>query len=456
MPETVITRVIAYKDKIDALATLHISYPQSKTDAIKCMLIFDDSADVAKVALSSDDGFFPSFQLRSADARRGYWVPRFVSHSTRHVIGEILYHGEADLLFEMTIQALSQKHSPVLECFAFLQEGGLTYRYLHERWKTLNLRWKTPFGEAQLIESGPENGQPMIRIQISQIHLPMDDLILDIVRYLDELMWPLSFLSKRYINYYQLHFLNSDYRIVKGYRNASIALRNLIPRGEWDWKREPSHLLIYPDAENVDQLSRLIELYFESPDRDTLKLLIQNILVTYEGNNLIEQDLGISYTSLETVVTHFSEDRYILSKRRFSKLKEEMSHLLRSGSNVDLTEFEIEEIKKKLPELRRYSFKTRVRRLFTSLIAQLPQPKQSEFQFDVAVFITEIEDAIGRRNKYIHTGIVPDTKTALRDISLLRFLVSIWIVSSLGCSISNVNEADQDYTEIWYFLPKKD
>ncbi|GAB1422186.1 hypothetical protein MASR2M15_24000 [Anaerolineales bacterium] len=139
---------------------------------------------------------------------------------------------------------------------------------------------------------------------------------------------------------------------------------------------------------------------------------------------------------------------------KFDKVQKALrDYLSLSKKELKLSSEEIEQIKLKLPELKRRSFKNRLKELSDKQVGSLP--KELSGTLTPESLFDRLEEVIKRRNHFIHSGKIEDYRETLSDIALIRFLVNIWILSLLNYPLKEINVEDPDLMMIARVKSKK-
>jgi hypothetical protein len=335
------------------------------------------------------------------------------------------------------------------------------------------VKWSSPFGEAKMIHDYRFGGYvrdmserkpstyDIIEINLNPTHYhSLHELITGLSDYLDDLMWLVSFFSKKYIHWHQFDMYykpartGDHFRTITAYREPVGVARNPVIVAPPGYENHPGELLIDLNTLRDGVSQNVFKKYFETDDktRATLRHLITTIMATYT-DSYFEQDLGMIYVAMEILVNTYT-DKYILGKARFDRLQDALKEFLTSQSAVSLTAEELQEINKKIPELRRVSYASRLRRLFKEkldaisekLVSPLPEKVTPE------VLMVRLIEAVKRRDEFIHQGKILDQSQSTGDLALIRFVVSLYLLSLLDYPLNKINWADGDLSMVYWSL----
>jgi hypothetical protein len=456
MPELpdITVQAEVYKDDYFAPATLFFNYARTDIEGISCGVLFHNSSDIKHVYENSSPSI-PILRIRAVHQQTNLWIPRMRVDRLYREHWDETFRGTAELLVEGRLDDFQSSRGK-LQCYVLLQDNPLLGFYDEQQL----IQWTTPFGPAKLIHDFRYGGyvrdmkerkpqkKDMIFIELNPTHHEsLYDLISAMSDYLDDLMWLISFLCKKYVHWYKLEMLyepedkNSDgFRTITAYRDASIVQRNPLKINPPGYENHPAELLIQLETMRSEVADRVFRQYFDSNQKDAIKHIIITLMVTFT-DSIFEQDLGIVYTALEALIDSHTEP-YILGNNRFKNLKTALEGFLKTQDSVELTAQQLDEIQKKLPELRRFSFITRTDSLFEDRLQAVRErlPKKTTPE----MFRESLAQAIKRRNFYIHKGQIQDYSEVSKDLALMRFLVSLWILDFLGYPLSQINQHDPD------------
>lgn len=452
----IVVHAEAYKDDTSVPLTLFFNYPSSDFEAIECGVLFDKEDDFEKVYTEIPN--YPiSLSIRSKTAYEELWIPRMRLVYSYREFPDQTHRGIAELLIKGQLDDFKSSKGS-LECHVLLQDGPLINSQIND----LSVSWLTPFGEARLTYDYLYDGQvrdmkgrspvnkPMIYISLDPTqHKSLYDLSISLSAYLDDFMWFVSFLSKKYIHWYRFEMLykpedqEADYfRFITAHRDPSIVQRNPTLT---KFENHPSILLIKPEKLQADVAYRLFGNYNQSPHKETIKKLIIAIMMTFT-NPILEQDLGIIYAALEELVHVMDkEHKRILENQQFQLLKKSIEHFLDSEiqtKGVELNSEQLEAIKQKVNELNRYSYKIRLASVFDNILKIIADSLPE--RLTPQILLETLKGVVNRRNHYTHQNKIEDPGVAEGDVALIRFLLSLWILKELGYPIEHFSQYDPD------------
>jgi hypothetical protein len=445
----------AYKDDITVPVTIMGNYPSNQTDPVECFVLADDINDLPKVMYQSkEEGRYlelratktsPHLDDSWAQHFDDIWIPklRIEQREKRQKYFDNSIRGIAELLVQGYMSE-GRHHNTDFHCYVLLQKTPLLGR-LRDDNKAAT--WNTPFGSAKLIrdlkrkdevngrtyEWGYPN-QDLIELKIDSTHFNSSrDMVLGIVDYLDEIMWLISFLSRKYIWWYRIDIDGP----IKIYGNPHMMKHNRKNRDD-----EHSHdLLIDLKAFRATESQTLFDNFRNSPIKGKILSLIQYLLITYT-DSFFEHELAISHITLEKLVHNFSGRKNIINDGKFKKIRRALKATLDEQKSVDLTPEELEQIKGKLPELQRCSYSERLKLLFTDIFHEISDSLESRATPDD--LLNQIGELVSRRNKFIHRGETTDMKLAYRDVCFTRFMVGLWVLKLLDYPLDKINPLGHD------------
>jgi hypothetical protein len=456
----------AYNNNVVASITLNLNYPSSDSEATICSVLFDDEVGLSQVMIR-DASSLHSLQIRANHFRDDIWIPSLtVDYSYREHSDQSI-HGVAELFVEGNLQDFHSLPG-IFKCYVLLQDNALFAFYDDEK----PIAWTTKFGQARLSYDYRYGGyirdmkeqkplkRPMIEINIdSTKYASLYELISDVAEYLDDLMWLLSFLCKKYVFWYQadMYYEPSEasqgtLRIINLYRNPRLVTRNPMKTKSPGFENQPSDLLIDLDIFRSGAAIEVFKSFSLSEDKSIIKKAITYVLATY-GNALLEEKLGTIYAALEGLVNSYTNGK-ILGKSKFDKLEDAIKHFILSQKSLELTDEQLEEIRSKLPELARKTFTTRLKDLFSEPLEKIAPLLREKYNSET--LHEQLKHAVQRRNKYIHQGKVDDLSQSAGDIALIRFLVNLYILKLLGYPIEHINRHDRDLLNTYWALEKQE
>lgn len=165
------------------------------------------------------------------------------------------------------------------------------------------------------------------------------------------------------------------------------------------------------------------------------------ILVSVRENILFESQLVFIYTALEMLIDNFTDEKLFSNNSQYKKLEKLLRNFLSSQSNVNLTDEQLLELTKKLPELRRKSIKSRISQLLSPILRVLHEKFGNDFETEKVLNI--LFDAVKRRNHFIHKGIVAEN--IWKDIAIIRYFVCLWIIYRIGYPIDKISRLTDDF-----------
>lgn len=456
----VFTHAEAYKDDIIIPISLCFSYPKSDSEEIKCGILFDNREDILQVF--SVQGYSNYLEIRTRGMPKNIWIPKIrIDDKPSKYPQNKTYRGIAELLFLGQVDDF-QEGKGEFDCYFILQDCTLVTPDA--------ITWTSPFGPAKLIydypygdyckvlESRPSK-KSLINIKVNaNNHKSLKELLLQLTDYLDEVMWLISFLCKRYVHWYQLNMCykpdndESAPLFINGYRDASIVQWNEQETESPIFGSRFKELLIKIETLKTEVACQMFNTYHNSDHCLVIKKIIPIVMVTFSPG-VIEKDLVLIYTALEVLTEEFSES-FVMGTSKFDKVQKALrDYLSLSKKELKLSSEEIEQIKLKLPELKRRSFKNRLKELSDKQVGSLP--KELSGTLTPESLFDRLEEVIKRRNHFIHSGKIEDYRETLSDIALIRFLVNIWILSLLNYPLKEINVEDPDLMMIARVKSKK-
>lgn len=453
----VLVNALVYNDQVAYPVSLYINYPVTDSESIDCGFLPEDTNFSIQSASLQDEEAVDYVQIRSKDVPSTIWVPRMRIERQEFRNSSTIIRGVADLFFEGDIGWFDSK-VVAYECFVAIQDMDL-FSYSED---LQTLGWNSQFGRFEL---------PLPTRNFKVLHSPdvyrfpkkhviqlkstgngsnsAQDFLQRLANYLDEIMVLLSFMSRKYLHWYQIDAfivsedgLNRQERLVRGRRDSSIVRRNISADDEsWNF---PSRILVNPETLQKEVLGTIIQSFLSSPNRRVLTHVISIILATYSAN-LIEQDLGLIHTALEALVNEHTS-KNLFSKADYRTLKDALIAHIPNISNLNLSDPLLAELEEKMLELNRRSYRTRVLELLEPVLKSIPLDKSQIAS--VEDLQNALSEALKRRNQYVHGKQIDDYFLAQVDIATIRLLLNVWILNHLGYPLQELDLPDKDLQTI--------
>ncbi len=457
-----IVRGEIFKDDKSLPVTIEGSYSQFGFDPVVCKVLPHEQL-VRKDFWIEENGMH-YLQLRgNVNSTDEIWIPRLrVEKSGREITGtaELFVQGNLGAFDSCEGQITAYFHVPYTPLLAefpsdydWHEDGTFD---LPNHYTRQPITWKTPSAEEvefnnsySFHSSSIGADRTLIRVQECNLKMTLSpkkyqslkSVIDDLWHNFDEALWLLSFLSKKYIPWYSafiVYEFGDRHLVIEARRDQNLLQR----KTETSEAHHPVDLLIKPEVLEKGVFERMISNYENSPYKDTILRLVQNLLITYE-DNYIEAQIGLIYTAFEMLVHGMSDSQttYIVGKPKFKKIKKRLEEVIRD--KLELRVNESEYICEKLPELHRYTFKTRLPMVFKQHgidIYKFWPPTVSQAKASEA-----LEALIKRRNEYIHQGKIHDYRKSLADFHRIRLIIEIAILKILGYPLDEINEHSDDF-----------
>jgi hypothetical protein len=327
-------------------------------------------------------------------------------------------------------------------------DGTIT---LDENSKREGVKWKTPLGQAELIDNydyvedkiGIDKATIRIRrCQACLIIKPkgkfsLENLMKELPDSFDETFRLVSFLSRKRITWYSAEVMafpgkgKSNFRQANAYRQSWLGFQR-DQRNEQSW--------IDMVVKLTDLRSGLFEKLHENYQASQYKTIIGRtipfLMMSYE-QGYFESHIANTYSALETMVAGLSSDGD--EETGNSLTSTEFMHLTRKIKTVIHAEISDEKIRegitRKLGELNRRPILDRLMALLRKY--KVPIEKIWSPNTDI---VSELGKIIKRRNLYIHQGRIDDFGQYYDDYSRLRILVELWILKLLECPDDSIND----------------
>lgn len=315
------------------------------------------------------------------------------------------------------------------------------------------IEWITPFGKGELTDTfhylrdkkiGLDSTITQVRRNCIKLYIDhtkqtaLEELLVSLQDYFDDLLWLVSFLSRKRIAWYEgtATFFPSTGDV--DFREAFIRRRAWL--GYTDAKTD-NYPLINPEVLRDGLFGRLVGSYSSSPFRQIIHQTIVHLLLSYE-RVYIENQYTSVYTALEGLVFGLDEDKSIgrlIGKSPFHRLRKKIEDLLREEIK---DEFLFDQVIKKLPELQRRSFVEQLllqlKRHNIDLATIWPKSKNA---------VDDLQRIVSRRNIYLHQGRMEDLQEYSKDIYRIQYLLEAWILSLLQCSMDCISPLAQ--SDVW-------
>lgn len=458
-----------YRNENTLPATLTARYRDDSADPVECTLMFPQPHENMKdLTFEEDQGRY--LQFRGSDCLGDdIWIPQlWIESRTKSCINgtaELFVKGRLDDFEERVGQLKVYLTSPFnrlsqalgVPWHEFHEDGSIT---VPESVSRKALQWKLSSGEEAEFSDGyafssakSDLNRSLVRTQFSSITLSFDiaefgslkEVINKVWFALEEDIWLLSFLCRKYIPWYEGFVLvEGGGRYYADFRRNRPFLLFKEQREKPDATRK--ELLVDAKRLTDGTFDTMVSNFRASPLKDVILRVIQNLLITYE-DNYIEVDLGIVYTALEMLVYGLSENdtRYLFGQEDFSKLRKRFRHFAHSvlkelgASKSDRSEFYM-----KLDELNRRPFKSQLEAVLgqhVNIFQFFPEPAEHGARDKC------LSDLIYRRNEYIHQGKIRDIRRANTDFHRIRLIIEMTVLTLLGYPLSGYNRQCND---LWY------
>jgi len=303
--------------------------------------------------------------------------------------------------------------------------------------------WENEFGEFAIAdfykyEKGRVGiGEAIYRIKVYQIRIKkkfdhsffIEELIPEIERELEDILWLLSFINRRRIFWYEISIdivpIDSAKEMI--WIPKFIKRRKIFLPKETKWK---DCLIAQPDLAKGG-LYRLLEEYKKSSMKAELRRAIIYTIASYERDT-IEAQIQSIYLALEVLVNTLSENyniHDIIPRVSFRALSKQLKEtILRFLSNE-----KIEDNNKKSQLIKNIS------RLNKIPFADRSYSLIKELKIEVLDFLKEpdelrpkLEEIQTRRNRLIHKGEVKEIDKLYEDLVILRAISERMILKLLN------------------------
>ena len=129
----------------------------------------------------------------------------------------------------------------------------------------------------------------------------------------------------------------------------------------------------------------------------------------------------------------------LIGKSPFQRIKRKVKEVLES--ELSSTEL-IEGVSKKIPELQRRSFIDQIFRQLERYQINLDMLWPNSNNEEIGESLSAL---VKRRNVYLHQGRMEETENYSEDILRIQYLLEIWILRILDCSIDSVSTLAKPY-----------
>ena len=326
----IIVRGEAYNENIAVPITLFLNFPTSDHAPVECGVIFDRDSDITRVMQRNKDNIH-TLSVRSHKSHHTdnqIWIPRIRINSGPGQNPDRSYGGIAELSFIGNLD--EYKTSPNnLECFAILQDNALM-SFVEDK---APISWNCPLGSAELIYEYRYGGyihdirerttkkKNLIHITINATQQEsLESLLLNLSDYLDDLMWLISFLCKKYVHWYQLDVYcepnsggDQPLILINGYRDPSIVRWNRTRHKHPGFENHPSDLLINLPTLRTEIAEKVFSEFNYNEYSDQITNTIILLMMTFT-DSVVEQELSLVYTALELLNSKFGKE--LLNKHK--------------------------------------------------------------------------------------------------------------------------------------------
>ncbi len=457
-----------FKDDISVSAVLAIRYDEHGHEPVECDVLIKKDEKKSNLWVSNLSYTGETIQARGTNHEgRKIWIPKLRIVDTSSGTDYFL-KGTADLYVEEIwggafdnfensddsvncYLAIPYTHLTTLKGDAWTDNNTV---YHHRKQETTDITWETSLGKAELIRDintvSTQIGLKKAKVNITECRIKLviaSHKINDLESFIDELnidqdevLWLLSFLSKKRIVWYRATF------------NTILVRRksDFIGR-EANEVKTMLRLLVQPDELRNKTFEQMYSKLKESPYAEGLIGIIQNLMTTYESNYL-EGHLAMMYTIFEMLVSELADEKisYNFEEGEFSVLKEQLEKEVKKILKANDVNSKIRsDVYAKLPELRRKSYETKI-----MLLLNEHGLLNTQYWSEEVDFINRLKLLISRRNTFIHQGKIIDYSSSYEDYILLRYVISVWLAKLLGLEKEKLNPYDSDLNLIKMFKPK--
>lgn len=429
----------AYKNDISQPVVVTLKYPKDDYDKIECQVLFVDNSKPSLV-ICEDEDIRPFLQIRCEHTPLSTLSIPIFRVETLAMSRNMLYSGYAEYFYEYRSQ-ISFTSSDTLECYFVIPNSPIIDASNSDK----RLTWETPFGIAEIIDDDGHNipaipekiylrPKKFKRIHITAKEVRTDaihNLVAEISEYLNTLFWFLSFVCGTHVqwHYFEIRLQSSNgFMVVEGYKDLSMYKKYIQSVDE-----STQYLPINFDLFRESVGAKMIQNYFGDSQHNEIVEIISYLIASLDRSSYFQSSMIFSYTALEMLVHKFTDDEIFSTKSKFKKLESSLRNYLRNQSEVNIKGNELDELIRKLPELKRKSYKTRIDNLFNPILSKMHQQYGEEYKAQSIKSI--MNEAIKHRNHFIHRGEIAEDQW--KYVAVIRFMVSIWIMERLGYSIDN-------------------
>jgi hypothetical protein len=450
-----VARGHAVRGEVRIPVTVTGSYPRWKADPVEAKVLVDEGVSPAALG----DAFGNDWRLQvegKTERGRDIWIPSLLMTSSRPTGEQICYEGVCEIFVEGDLEDFDSSGGS-FSCSAVVPPTPLAHSrsstFIRHYDGTITLegddregiKWETELGEAELIDGYTYDSERVglneatVRIRQCQVviktefegNVSLRSFARSLEDALDEPLWLMSLLSRRRLPWYAatIWFFRPEDDF---FRTAEIRRQQWLGRDPGGYGKKLSWLDLLADREALvsGHFQRMYSRYEESPHKETIRQVIPFVLSARE-TGYIEAKLGLVYSALEALVNGLDKG-YLLGSNRFKRLRKKLEQVIRG---------EIEEssladaVIKKLPELRRESYKDRLLRLFhehgLDFVSRL---------WPGGVNIdSEVRALVNRRNVFVHEGAIADYHPYMGDMYRILNLVELWLLKLLRYPGSEIN-----------------
>jgi hypothetical protein len=448
----------AYNGDKSVPVSIAIVYPELVSKPVRCAVMPIEAEDLpGEIYLKEGSRYY--LQLRGVtNTNTQIWIPRLRITEILQGVAELFVEGDLSDIAEPGANItcnLTLSHMPIVE---FILDNERLANHREENLKgggQTGITWDIGVGTAELGQSDrlydemrdihkvtvhEHECSLVINIDSDKIH-SMKDLVNDLWHNQDNVFWLLSFLNKKYVDWYRarIYYLptkpsQGEMRIIDIRREARLGVAD----HEWDALDYPEELIVKPEQLKSGVFAYMVKNFENSPYQEAILRAMQAMLATYQ-RFYFEAHLGLIYTAFEILVDGLGKnDALFFMETEFNDLREEIKKFLK-GKLSNVAREKRAEIYRKITELNRPPIEAKATRLLTQYSVELKDfwPPNTE---DVSRAFSAL---LNRRNDYIHGGHIADIFSSNQDLRRLRAICSYWIVTLLGYPAEQINE-DED------------
>lgn len=453
--KAIIIRGILTGTNFECPVTVMAEYEDHGTDPVKCHILPDMayfsvnkdnfSGHKGHFSLSGktekgDDVFISKIEITSAEFHLGHGFtfenPKQIAWRTdaaTFIMGQLgsFDSSEGEIICYLFTSPSPLAHSGV----DYMRSYDGTIQIENKAGERQGIKWETPFGEAEytdefryLIEERVGIDPAVIQIKRSCIvlrvtnrnKLALDELLIEIQDYFDNVCWLISFLSRRRVIWYEGEaiFLSAN--------ENSFHRQAFVRRNKWQGYVDITlshHPLIKFDLLRNGVFQHILTGYETSDNKALIKRTIVHLLLSYERVYFENQYTSV-YTGLEGLVSSGSISSQIVEAEKFERIRKKIEQFLREELEKDNL---IQEMEKKISGLQHRSFTDQLQ-----LHLKQNNINLSVLWPDSDKPFRELKALIQRRNRYMHNGQMTNMQDYDKDITKLQHLLELWILKLLG------------------------